>query len=319
MNLYSKEYFALLREHLREGGMATYWLPMHALGAKDAQAIVGAFCEAFPDCSLWSGADLDWMLLGTREARGPVSAERLRAQWNDSRVGADLRAAGLESPEQMGALFLLDADGLRRFVAGTLPVTDNWPGRLASSGAADAPAVFASVLDAEGARRSFAASPLVAGLWPAATREETLRAFAVQAVDYEITAAGLDPRRQVSRSRLHELVTGSRAHGLVLRLLGSDADRERAARAKAARGKRTPFVYRHLASAALADRDFASAADEAGGGLRLEDSASLRFVYAYALCLDGRIKDGLAEVARLLPRDREFLVSTFGASASALR
>src|SRR5262249_32351849 len=31
VNLYSQEYFALLRARLAEGGMVTYWLPVHAL------------------------------------------------------------------------------------------------------------------------------------------------------------------------------------------------------------------------------------------------------------------------------------------------
>jgi hypothetical protein len=30
----------------------------------------GAFCAVFEDCSLWSGYLLDWMLVGTRDARG---------------------------------------------------------------------------------------------------------------------------------------------------------------------------------------------------------------------------------------------------------
>jgi len=311
VNLYSLEYFSLLREHLREGGMVTYWLPVHALGGRDAQVIVRAFCEAFSDCSLWNGADLDLMLVGTREAGGPVSEERLVAQWKDPRVGADLAAAGLESPEQMAALFLLDADGLRRFAAGAPPLTDNWPGRLEPAGAFDAPLVFRTILDAEAARRALTVSPLFARLWPVARKEAALAAFEGQAVDYERIAAQLDPRLSVSRQRLHELVTRSKTRGLVLRLLGSDADRERAARAKAARGELTALVHRNLAAAALADRDFVAAADEAQRGLRLEDSPALRFLYAYASCLAGRVDDGLAEAGRLEPRDREFLVTTF--------
>ncbi len=106
-------------------------------------------------------------------------------------------------------------------------------------------------------------------------------------------------------------MTRSKTRGLVLRLLGSDADRERAARAKAARGELTALVHRNLAAAALADRDFVAAADEAQRGLRLEDSPALRFLYAYASCLAGRVDDGLAEAGRLEPRDREFLVTTF--------
>ena len=92
--------------------------------------MIRAFCNAFPDCTLWRGHDLDWMLVGTRDGKGPVGVERVRRQWEDPRVGADLRDVGLETPEQMGALFLADAKALARLAGSEPPVTDNWPGRV---------------------------------------------------------------------------------------------------------------------------------------------------------------------------------------------
>ncbi len=56
VNLYTREYFALIRNRLVEGGLATYWLPVSGLLEEDTKAILRAFCEVFPDCSLWGGA-----------------------------------------------------------------------------------------------------------------------------------------------------------------------------------------------------------------------------------------------------------------------
>jgi predicted membrane-bound spermidine synthase len=311
VNLYSKEYFALLRSRLREGGMVTYWLPLHSVSLFEARAITGAFCHAFPDCSLWSGHDLDWMLLGTRDARGPVGEERLRLQWEDPVVAGDLRAAGLESPAQLGALFLMDAAGLERFVAGAPPLSDNWPGRLSSLARPVDPVPCLEVLDAARARASFETSPLVERLWPKAARAAALEAFAWQSVDYDLSRA-LYAGYKIPRSRLHELVTRSSARLLVQRLLGSDPDRERVARAEAQRGDDSLFVRAHLAVAALADRDFSAAAERARQARRLEASASLGFLEAYALCLSGRVAEGLAEASSLPASARDFLVTTFG-------
>ena len=79
----------------------------------------GGFCAVFEDCSLWSGYLLDWMLVGTRDARGPVSVERFSAQWRDPVVGDRLQEAGLDDPAQLGASFLADAPALRQLVAGS--------------------------------------------------------------------------------------------------------------------------------------------------------------------------------------------------------
>ena len=74
--LYTREHFALLRERLKPGGIATYWLPAHLLHEREALAIARAFCEAFADCSLWSGVNLDWILVGSRDGLAPVPRER---------------------------------------------------------------------------------------------------------------------------------------------------------------------------------------------------------------------------------------------------
>ena len=71
VNLYSREYFDLVRGRLAPGGFATYWLPIHSLEPDDARSIMGAFCAAFEDCTLWKGMGLSWMLVGTRKAQGP--------------------------------------------------------------------------------------------------------------------------------------------------------------------------------------------------------------------------------------------------------
>ena len=40
VNLYTKEYFQLIRSRLAPGGMAAYWLPMHAVSGPAARAII---------------------------------------------------------------------------------------------------------------------------------------------------------------------------------------------------------------------------------------------------------------------------------------
>ena len=174
VNLYSREHFQLMHDRLAEGGMATYWLPAGLLDPDDARTIMAAFCAAFPDCALWNGAGLNWMLTGSRGARGRVSAERFRQQWEDPVVGPELATLGFETPEQLGATFIGDARFLATLTEGTEPLTDDRPYRLSTDvrgGPADP--WFMALLDPRPARDRFAQSELIRRLWPPELREAT--------------------------------------------------------------------------------------------------------------------------------------------------
>ena len=83
VNLYTLEYFQLMRSRLAPGGIVTYWLPVGQLLAGDTRAILGAFCGAFSDCSLWGGTGF-----------------RLDARGNERDAGACPRAALLPTLER---------------------------------------------------------------------------------------------------------------------------------------------------------------------------------------------------------------------------
>ncbi|MGB8329615.1 MAG: fused MFS/spermidine synthase, partial [Polyangiales bacterium] len=130
VTLYSREYFSLVYDRLNEGGIVSYWLPVHHLSPGDSKSIIRAFCDVFQDCTLWGGGALDWILLGTRNATGPGSNERFVQQWADPVIGPDLRALGVEQPEQLGALFMAGPDDLEELAGDALPLTDDYPKRL---------------------------------------------------------------------------------------------------------------------------------------------------------------------------------------------
>ena len=130
VNLYTREYFRLIHARLADGGMAAYWLPTHTISGDVTRSVIKAFCDAFEDCSLWHGIGSELMLAGTRGATGPVSAAHFAAQWQTLPVLRELRAVGLERPEQLGALFIGDAVFLRRLTANTPPLVDDRPKRI---------------------------------------------------------------------------------------------------------------------------------------------------------------------------------------------
>jgi spermidine synthase len=214
-NLYSREYFGLVHDRLREGGVVTYWLPVNLLWLSETKAIIRAFCDVFPDCSLWTGAGLQWMLAGTRGAHGPVPEDRFSAQWHDPAVAPELAALGFERPESLGATFLADARTLARWTDDALPLDDDHPGRILARYPPDGeygdPA-YRSWMDARAARGRFETSDFIRDLWPAALRQRTVEFFGPQAVWNDLCVGG----RSNTMQTLHMVLTRSSLRTLPL-------------------------------------------------------------------------------------------------------
>src|SRR5690606_30904168 len=190
VNLYTREYFELVRSRLAPGGIHSYWLPVPELTEDDARSILRAYCDVFPACTLWTGTSLDWMLIGSNDARFSRDEAAFTAQWRDPRVREELENVALERPEQLGATFLADAEQLRAWIGDAEPVTDDFPKRISSGFPEDGPEpeVFFRFMDTAAAAARFAESRFVREAWPPALRERTLAWFDAQAIVNRLTA-----------------------------------------------------------------------------------------------------------------------------------
>jgi spermidine synthase len=253
-SLYSREYFALLRSRLAEGGIASYWLPAYQMRERDSQAVAAAFCAAFADCTLWSGSGAEWVLLGTKEA-APVDEDGFSKQWRDPRVREALDTYGFEAPEDLGVTFLAGTRDLEAWTRGVPALDDDHPQRISPEIVGVVLEPYWRMAQVEATRERFARSAFVLRTWPAALRERTLAAFAGRApllragwVPYGVPAPGL--------AELREVLTGTDARTGVLWMMGSNAFEERAAAAAVARGVEDPELFEVTGIAAMADRDF---------------------------------------------------------------
>ncbi len=253
VNLYSKEYFELMRRRLRPGGIATYWLPVNQLELAESRAILAAFCDAFEDCSLWNGSGYDWVLMGTHGAGGPMSLESFERQWRDPVVRSHLVELGFERPELLGATFLADAPGLRAVIDGAPPLDDDHPHRLGMKFPSGLDPFYDRFAITERARREFEGSSLVHRLWPPDLRARSLGAFEEQRlVNLALLAAA--GYRAFNPEDAREMLTATRLRTPVLWGLGSSARLEVIARRAAASGVQVPRVDELLGVSALADR-----------------------------------------------------------------
>jgi len=325
VNLYTREYFQLIYDRLAEGGINTYWLPVHSLLPSDSKAIIRAYCDIFADCSLWSGAGYNWMLVGSRDARWQRAEQGFTRQWSDPRVARELRALGFEKPEQLGATFIADASHLRRVTKGVLPLTDDFPKRL--DDAVDRGRMGSdhlSWMNTDATRERFRTSEFIRRAWPEDLRRRTLRYFEYQRMIDE--ARGFSQRGPVHRGdrvrNIHTALTQGGLHTLPLWWLGVEENQLRAMDRHLANGGTEDAHPFRLGARSLADRDF----DRAAAYFELVrfrsyDETFLLFLRLYALCMADLVDDAEKLARDRLPstrldrKDRAFLdwlTATFG-------
>jgi spermidine synthase len=277
VNLYTREYFQLLHDRLADGGIVTYWLPLHALSEVSTKAILRAFCDAFEDCSLWHGIGTELMMVGTRNAQGPVTEEEFVRQWDDPITGPEMRRLGFEGPEQLGALFIGDADYLKTVIGDARPLVDDTPKLIEAplESQSEAERLFRSFSDEAGARERFRRSELITASLPY---------FAVQEI-INRHAYGQPPVME----NTHRLLTGSALRTLVLWLLGSDSDVQRLVANSSPSELDSAPMQLHLGISFISARNYAAAIEPLA---RAELDSSLHSkafaLRIYALCMSGR-------------------------------
>lgn len=260
VNLYTREYFQLLYDRLNEGGIATYWLPLHAIDDMSVKAILRAFCEVFEDCALWHGQWLDLMLTGTRNAKGPVSEEVFLRQWQDPIVSKELSDLGFERPEQLGALFIGDAEYLNQITQGAPPLVDNFPKRVQASYGPRLGLVklIEQWVDITAAQTRFVKSPLIQRLWPERLRKDSLPYFWFQDI-LNRHWFGFRERGEPAILDVDRVLSGSSLFTLPLWLMGSNADYQRIVKAASKEEQERPVMQVHIALRQMADRDYEAA------------------------------------------------------------
>jgi hypothetical protein len=285
-SLYSREYFQLVRDRLRDGGVVTYWLPVNQLWLSETKAIMRGFCDAFPDCSLWSGAGLQWMLAGTRGTRGPVSEEQFSAQWRDPIVGPELADLALETPESLGATFLADSVTLGEWTQGSPPLDDDHPGRILARYPPEenGDPIYRSWMEPRAIRERFESSTFIRDIWPAEMRRRTAEHFAPQAVFDDLCVW----RRLNPIQALHGVLTLSSLHTLPLLLMGTEPAVQRIAVPLYDAGSRDADLEFEIGARAMSERDYEGAAQHLALVTGASGSLRARFLRTLALALQGK-------------------------------
>ena len=138
--LYSKEYFELVKRHLRPGGLVTQWVPLYESDSGTVKSEIATFFDVFPSGTIWAnentGGGYDVVLLGQAEP-ATIDVEQLQRRMVDARYSAvakSLAEVGLPSAMSLLGTYAGQASSLRPWFAAPRSIATAtcgcsiWPG-----------------------------------------------------------------------------------------------------------------------------------------------------------------------------------------------
>jgi spermidine synthase len=296
VNLYTQEFFSLMKSGLKEGGITTFWLPINQLKVDEAKAILRAFHNVFSNASVWASADEEWIMMGINGPGRKLEEEEVRQLWSNSNSGADLRRIGIEVPQQMGALFVMDGAEIDLITRDIAPLTDLYPKRLTDEPWNDEASYrFAfRYLEAPSALQRFLGSTLVKAIWPETLNQSLESFFILRQTRYLSEIIGSNKLAELDLYLRHSALRMP-----VLEVLGSDGFRLAIAEGVAKKAQAPPLeIMPDLIAGALARRDIDGAIrlleeEKDRGMFSLNDT----FLLTYLYCLNGSVDKAEALVA----------------------
>ncbi len=127
VNLYTQDYYELIRGKLTKRGFFTQWLPVAQLNRDVVRSAVKAFVNVFPHSMLISGYRNNLILMGSPKPFR-FDAQDLRARIDsNTALKQDLQAISADGLTEITGSFVLGERGLAEYTADADPVTDDHP------------------------------------------------------------------------------------------------------------------------------------------------------------------------------------------------
>jgi spermidine synthase len=125
-NLFTREFFALGRERLKDDGVFVQWLQIYQLSTESLRSVLATFHEAFPYVAVFrvqgAAKGKDLILIGSQ---APVRLDRINERMVDPRSADDLGRVGFMTVEDVREWFVCDQTQLSPAVAGAIINTDD--------------------------------------------------------------------------------------------------------------------------------------------------------------------------------------------------
>ncbi len=123
-NLFTHEYFQLVRQRLKAGGVFVCWVQAYSTGLDEFRMIVRTLGESFGYLTVWDTAGGDYLFVCTAE---PIQVDlgAVLRRLGAPRVRADLHRLGINHPGQFLGAFIASDQALRTWAADAPLHTDD--------------------------------------------------------------------------------------------------------------------------------------------------------------------------------------------------
>jgi spermidine synthase len=127
VNLYSTEFYRVVKQHLKPGGVVAQWVPSFDVSNPLWKMVLRSFLDTFPNCSLWMSNSGEGIILGSEKPLA-MDVNTMREQLNSSpELRAALDETGLSDPYDVLSTFMMSDQKLRSYVGSAVPITDDHP------------------------------------------------------------------------------------------------------------------------------------------------------------------------------------------------
>jgi spermidine synthase len=125
--LYTREYFAIMRDALTETGVAAAWLPIGGLSFEDLRILIATFDDVFPHTTVWYFTQYPTHFIILTGTPGPTRADLSGLEAAMAGIRADLRTIRVDNVYEVASMLLLGERDVDDLVAGAPLHTDNHP------------------------------------------------------------------------------------------------------------------------------------------------------------------------------------------------
>jgi spermidine synthase len=124
-NLFTSEFFQLVRERLEPGGVFLQWLQAYEISPENVWSILGTLADLFPSVYVFQPVRASSDLLIVARESGRLSWSSLQRRFADPRIRDELARIGIEDPADLMVRMLAGPRWIRQMTAGAPRNTDD--------------------------------------------------------------------------------------------------------------------------------------------------------------------------------------------------
>jgi spermidine synthase len=125
-NLYTKEFFKIVSNRLKPGGMHCQWIHSYSMKADDFAAIIRTISDVFQYVQLWELMSTDFLILGSNE-QITIDIESFYRSFARLPVAKILSSINISDPMQLANFYVADGRQMLSWIKNQKILTDDLP------------------------------------------------------------------------------------------------------------------------------------------------------------------------------------------------